>query len=131
MTAWEERAQREDPVRARLPAPPRSSPPNMTTPQATSPLASTTPSPSADAPRTQAEAAEQFEAVLVRQFVQAMTKDLFKQSLSGEGMSSGHVDTQRDVLTDALTDHLVGSGALSLSDLLLRQWSPGDDTHAG
>ena len=91
-------------------------------------LSAATPSPTADKPRTQAEAAEQFEAVLVRQFVQAMTKDLFKQSLSGEGgMASGHVDTQRDVLTDALTDHLVGSGALSLSDLLLRQWSPDQD----
>lgn len=94
-------------------------------------LSAAAPSPTVDKPRNRAEAAEQFEAVLVRQFVQAMTKDLFKQSLSGEGgMSSGHVDTQRDVLTDALTDHLVGSDALSLSDLLLRQWSPGHDTPA-
>lgn len=93
--------------------------------------ASATPLPSTDKPRTKAEAAEQFEAVLVRQFVQAMTKDLFKQSLSGDGgMASGHVDTQRDVLTDALTDHLVSSGALSLSDLLLRQWSHNQDPTA-
>ncbi len=88
-------------------------------------------SPTADTPRTEAEAAEQFEAVLVRQFVQAMTKDLFKTSLGGEGgLTSGHADAQRDVLTDALTDHLVDSGALSLSDLLLRQWSRGQDAAA-
>ncbi len=91
-------------------------------------IPSATPSPTADKPRNEAEAAEQFEAVLVRQFVQAMTKDLFKESLSGEGgVASGHTDTQRDVLTDALTEHLVGSGALSLSDLLLRQWSHNQD----
>jgi len=74
-------------------------------------------------PRTEAEAAEQFEAVLVRQFVQVMTKDLFDSSLAGEGaIGGGQADMQRDVLTDTLTDHLVQSGALRLSDLLLRQW---------
>ncbi|MEM1042292.1 MAG: hypothetical protein AAGI91_06630 [Bacteroidota bacterium] len=103
----------------------------MTGPPVTVTLAPAQASPTPDKPRTRAEAAEQFEAVLVRQFVQAMTKNLFEHSLSGEGgLASGHADTQRDVLTDALTDHLVRGGALSLSDLLLRQWSHNHDPTA-
>jgi Rod binding domain-containing protein len=83
----------------------------------------TAPADATKKPRTEAEAAEQFETVLVRQFVQVMTKDLFQSSLAGEGgVGGGQADMQRDVLTDALTDHLVESGALQLSDLLLRQW---------
>ena len=74
-------------------------------------------------------AAEQFEEVLVRQFVRTMTEHLFESSLSGEGggWMKGQADAQRDVLTDVLTEHLVESGALRLSDLLLRQWKPTSD----
>ena len=75
--------------------------------------------------KTPEEAARQFEAILVRQFVTAMTDGLFKASLSGEegpGWMKGQQDTQRDIMTDVLTDHLVESGALRISDLLLRQW---------
>ena len=75
--------------------------------------------------KTPEEAAKQFEAILVRQFVTAMTDGLFQASLSGEegpGWMKGQQDMQRDVMTDVLTDHLVESGALRISDLLLRQW---------
>ncbi|MDX1532422.1 MAG: peptidoglycan hydrolase [Rhodothermales bacterium] len=80
-------------------------------------------------PASPEEAAEQFEAVLVRQFVQAMTKELFQGSLADEGgVSSGYADQQRDVLTDALTEHLVDAGTLRLRDLLLRQWDAQSDS---
>ena len=75
--------------------------------------------------KTPEEAARQFEAILVRQFVTAMTEGLFKASLSGEegpGWMKGQQDMQRDVMTDVLTDHLVERGGLRISDLLLRQW---------
>ena len=75
--------------------------------------------------KTPEEAARQFEAILVRQFVMVMTDGLFKASLSGDdgpGWMKGQQDTQRDIMTDVLTEHLVESGALRISDLLLRQW---------
>ena len=78
--------------------------------------------------KTPEEAARQFEAILVRQFVTAMTDGLFKASLSGEdgpGWMKGQQDTQRDIMADVLTEHLVESGALRISDLLLRQWQRG------
>ena len=71
------------------------------------------------------EAAKQFEAILMRQFVSVMTKGLFEESLAGDegpGWIKGQQDTQRDVMTEVLTQHLVESGALRISDLLLRQW---------
>ncbi len=67
-----------------------------------------------------AEAARQFEAVLVRQFVEVMTKDLF-QGEEG-GLLSGQADLQRDTLTDTLADHLVDSGTFGIADLLMQQW---------
>lgn len=70
------------------------------------------------APRNVAEAAEQFEAVLVRQFVQVMTKELFRQE--GGGMSAMQADAQRDALTDALTRQLTTTDALGLRDVLTR-----------
>ncbi len=84
------------------------------------------PGPSTPQPRTPEEAAKQFEEVLARQFVQTMTKGLFKTGLSGEdgpGWMESYQGIQRDVMTDALTEHLVQSGTLRLSDLLMRQWS--------
>ena len=77
-------------------------------------------------PESREEAARQFEEVLVRQFVEVMTKNLFKGGLSGDdgpGWMQGQQDMQRDMLTDMLTEHIAGSGALRLSDLLQRQWS--------
>lgn len=72
----------------------------------------------------QARAAREFERVLVKQFVQVMTKDLFK-SIDDGAMSSveAYGDIQRDTLADVLTDHLVDSGTFNLQDLLLRQWA--------
>ncbi len=75
--------------------------------------------------KTPEEAAQQFEAILVRQFVTVMTDGLFKTSLSGDegpGWMKGQQDAQCDIMTDVLTDHLVESGVLRISDLLLRQW---------
>ena len=77
------------------------------------------PAPAA-APKDPEAAAEQFEAVLVRQFVEVMTRGLFDGE--GEGMLTGQADLQRDTLTDALTDHLVEAGTLGIKDLLLAQW---------
>ena len=74
---------------------------------------------------TPEEAARQFEAILVRQFVAAMTDSLFKEGLAGEdgpGWMKGQQDTQRDVMTDVLTQHLVESNALRISELLVRRW---------
>ena len=74
---------------------------------------------------TPEEAAKQFEAILVRQFVAVMTDGLFKEGLAGDdgpGWMEGQQDAQRDVLTDVLTEHLVESGALRISDLLVRRW---------
>lgn len=71
------------------------------------------------------EAARQFETILVRQFVATMTKDLFKDTLSGDegpGWIASQQDVQRDVLTDVLTEHLVENRVLNIADLLLRQW---------
>ena len=66
------------------------------------------------------EAARQFEAVLVRQFVEVMTKDLFDGE--GEGGLTGQADLQRETLTDTLTSHLVESGTFGVADLMIAQW---------
>ncbi len=70
---------------------------------------------------TPEQAAEQFEAVLVRQFVQTMTKDLFKASEQEGGMSAMQADAQRDALTTALTDQLSTNDALGLRDMITRR----------
>lgn len=71
------------------------------------------------------EAAQQFEAVLVRQFVKSMTKELFKTSLGGDSATQATADMQRDALTDALTDDLVQQGAFGIKELLLQHWPRG------
>ena len=85
-----------------------------------SPLTSATRPTAPQTPDDPAEAARQFESVLVRQFVEVMTKDLF-QSEEG-GMLTGQADLQRDTLTDTLSEHLVESGTFGVADLLLAQW---------
>lgn len=82
---------------------------------------------------TPEEAAEQFETILVRQFVDAMTKDLFKSSLGGDGLPEAQADAQREAMVNALTDELVESGSMLFRDILLRQWQqepPPDDLYA-
>lgn len=85
-------------------------------------------------PKDPVAAARQFEEVLVREFVRTMTKDLFTGSLAGEG-GAGWVkaqgSAQADALTDAVTNHLVDSGTLGISDMLIRAWSEAPDSGAG
>jgi Rod binding domain-containing protein len=84
------------------------------------------PQPPTDRVNSPEEAVRKFEEVLARQFVQVMTKDLFKNNMAGEegpAWMSGHADTQRDILTDALAQHLVDQGTLGLSELLLKKWN--------
>lgn len=89
-----------------------------------SPISPTTPGPSSTGPDRSADspekAARQFESVLVRQFVEVMTKDLFDGEQ--EGMLTGQADLQRDTLTDTLTEHLVESGTFGIADLMMAQW---------
>jgi Rod binding domain-containing protein len=85
-----------------------------------SPTSSSAPTPQRPA-QTPEEAAEQFESVLVRQFVEVMTKDLFDGE--GEGMVSGQADLQRDTLTDVLTSHLVEDGAFGIAEMMREQWA--------
>ncbi|MEZ4702864.1 MAG: peptidoglycan hydrolase [Rhodothermales bacterium] len=71
------------------------------------------------------EAAKAFEQVLVQQFVKTLTDPLFKTGLSGDeapGWMKAYGDTQRSMLTDILTEHLVEQKTFGLSDLLLTQW---------
>ena len=70
---------------------------------------------------TPEEAARQFEAVLVRQFVEVLTRDLFKSEAGG--MLTGQADLQRDTITDVLTDTLVDSGSFGVADLMTQQWT--------
>lgn len=75
-------------------------------------------------PENPKQAAEQFEQVLVRQFVETMTKDLFDNPISDK--NSGAVRSQgrlqSEALTDTLTRKLVEDDAFGLSKLLLDQW---------
>ncbi len=76
-------------------------------------------------PNDAREAAQQFEKILVRQFVSEMTKNLFTEGLAGDDSPAwmgAYQDNQRDHLTDMLTDHLMESGAFKLEELLMRQW---------
>lgn len=78
---------------------------------------------------TPAEAAKQFEEMLVRQLVKVMTKDLFTTSPAGEDgpqWMQGRRDTQRDLLTQMLTEHLAMTDALPVADRLTQQWDAAD-----
>lgn len=93
------------------------------------------PSPGSSSKRatTPEEAARQFEQILVKQLVQSMTSGLFNSPLSGDDgpqWMEAQADLQRDVLNDALADHLVQSGSLRLAELLLRQWNRTSDSSA-
>ena len=74
---------------------------------------------------TPEEAAKTFEKVLVEQFVNVMTEQLFKSNLSGEngpGWMKAYGDTQRRVMTEVLSDHLVENGTFNISETVLKQW---------
>ncbi len=76
-------------------------------------------------PQTPEEAAKTFEKVLVEQFVNVMTEQLFKSNLAGEdgpGWMKAYGDTQRRVMTEVLSEHLVDNGTFNISSLVLEQW---------
>ena len=85
-----------------------------------SPVSPPGPAGQAPPPDDPVAAARQFESVLVRQFVEVMTKDLFESQQ--ETMMTGQADLQRDTLTDTLTEHLVDAGTFGIADLLTAQW---------
>lgn len=71
------------------------------------------------------EAAKAFERVLVQQFVKTLTDPLFRSSLSGEegpGWMAAHGDSQRDMMTNVLTEHLVEQKTFGLAELLMTRW---------
>lgn len=106
------------------------SPPQATPPATPPATASGTGSPlrtDTGDPQTLKEAAQEFETVLVRQFVEVMTKDMFSASLTGDdgpGWMDSQRGTQRDMMTDQLTRHLAESDAFSFEEQLLQKWSP-------
>ena len=76
-------------------------------------------------PETPKEAAEQFEKVLVRQFVDVMTEDMYSSSLAGDGdknWMSSQRDRQRKVMTNMITDKLTETGNLQISETLMQSW---------
>lgn len=76
-------------------------------------------------PETPEEAAEQFEKVLVRQFVDVMTEDMYSSSLAGdEGKHwmGSQRDRQRRIMTDMIADKLTEAGDLQISETLMQSW---------
>lgn len=75
--------------------------------------------------RNPEEAAKEFEKVLVRQFVQVLTEQMFESNLAGEegpGWMKSYGNQQRETLTDILSDHLVEKGTFDISSTMLKQW---------
>ncbi len=84
-----------------------------------------------EAPSTPQEAARKFEEVLVRQFTKVMTDDMFSSSLSGEGggkWMESQRDRQRDWMTDMITEQLVDSNSLGISETLAQKWDAAGST---
>lgn len=76
-------------------------------------------------PKTPEEAAKQFEEILIKQFVKTMTDGMFESSLAGEDEPQwlgAYGDIQKETLTEQLAKHIVESGSMRISDLLLKQW---------
>ena len=72
------------------------------------------------------EAAKHFEKVLVQQFVQVMTEQMFKSNLAGEdgpGWMKSYGNKQQETLTDILSEHLVEKGTFNISEDILKQWT--------
>ena len=72
------------------------------------------------------EAAKQFEKVLVQQFVQVMTEQMFESNLAGEegpGWMKSYGNQQKETLTDILSEHLVEQGTFDISSTILKQWA--------
>ncbi|MFN3596071.1 MAG: hypothetical protein ACK41D_02230 [Rubricoccaceae bacterium] len=80
--------------------------------------ASASPAPGAVRAASPEEAAAQFEALLVRQMVQIMTRELFRDA----GGVSAQADLQQDALVNVLTERLVAADVLRVRDVLVRQW---------
>ena len=72
------------------------------------------------------EAAKQFEKILVQQFVQVMTEQMFESNLAGEdgpGWMKSYGNQQKETLTDILSEHLVEKGTFDISSTILQQWA--------
>lgn len=84
-----------------------------------------TPNTELQTPNSEEEAAKTFEKVLVEQFVSVMTDQLFNSNLSGEegpGWMKAYGDTQRKIMTEVLSEHLVDNNTFNISSTLLAQW---------
>lgn len=84
-----------------------------------------------DSPSTPQEAARKFEEVLVRQFTKVMTDDMFSSSLSGKGGGNwmeSQRDRQREWMTDMITEQLVNSNSLGISETLTQKWGAASST---
>ncbi|WP_263810189.1 MULTISPECIES: hypothetical protein [Salinibacter] len=76
-------------------------------------------------PETPKEAAEQFEKVLVRQFVDVMTEGMYSSSLAGDGDKNwmgSQRDRQRRVLTGMISKKIAEGDNLQISETLMRSW---------
>ena len=72
------------------------------------------------------EAAKEFEKILVKQFVQVLTEQMFESNLAGEdgpGWMKSYGNQQKQTLTDILSDHLVEKGTFNISSVILKQWA--------
>ncbi len=63
--------------------------------------------------------------MLVRQFVDVMTEDMYSSSLAGgdgKNWMSSQRDRQRRVMTGMITDKLTEAGNLQISETLMQSW---------
>lgn len=96
--------------------------------QALPKLATATPAGKADADKAKLKtAAQQFEAVFLRQMIGSM-----RQASLGDGMFDNEATAQFQDMADAKTaDAMAGKGALHIADMLMKQLTPQIDNAAG
>lgn len=76
-------------------------------------------------PTSREEAAQAFEAHLVRQMVDVMFAGVFdgESGQGGGGIAAIGQDSQKEVVVNELTTLLTSKGGLGLADAMLKQWS--------
>lgn len=83
-----------------------------------------TPAPSVQpTPADIKKAAQQFEAILMRQLLKPAVEPLLNSSIAGEGGQSG-AGTYSYLLTDTLATSMTQGGGLGLARVLERQMTP-------